>query len=687
MEMKDKIYNNTSIIKTITKYHNSTENLLDRSDKNESSLENFNISSKLFYNKNKTSIFGNFYRKEQYKKKNSSLKSPPEINQEFDYLINYTKKTKRKTLLYIPTSINDINIEENNKNKPLNPIFLNEIFSEFDKRTKKGKIENKIKLIHRIIISLIFLFLLFEIIVYYKSRKLTDKIIEEENLLIEIKIEKVKNRKCSKLENTLRIFNLINVILCEIILIKRELYIQLIGDSYFPLNGRIFDFIFIGIFFPPFINPIYISEVGNMIYMINLSNIFFSLSFFKFIFFFKYSSYYSKWNNSIAKNIAKTLSSKTGHLFVLKCRLKEHSFGYLIILILTSIFFFSIILRTAEYLTYNKNLSLKSNKEFYFDSYLDTFWAVIMISYGIAYGDIYPKTFFGRGISILITIVGYILISKFFVTLMSYLTLTQSEKKIFLKMKRLNSNENLILKSIKVIRDLLNIRKFLIIREKESENKIQRIEAVKHISILLLFLNNDIKNFMDFDKIDESYTIQVDDILKDVINKIEENLKCFEISFNKLEPLNIKLSELLNIQNKINNNLHESNIKQRYILNYLINLNNTISMEIFKHQFFIKKYCSNQNNVTKLENLDYKKRQLSDKLKLNFSGNQIKVHMNEQEDAYITGRGGEFKLNYSGIKTIRENYYEDSSVSNSHNLQIPKNKKNNCQLNKELNGK
>ena len=32
---------------------------------------------------------------------------------------------------------------------------------------------------------------------------------------------------------------------------------------------------------------------------------------------------------------------------------------------------------------------------------------------------------------------------------------------------------------MKVIRGLLNIRKFLIVREKESENKIQRIEAVK----------------------------------------------------------------------------------------------------------------------------------------------------------------------------------------------------------------
>ena len=52
-------------------------------------------------------------------------------------------------------------------------------------------------------------------------------------------------------------------------------------------------------------------------------------------------------------------------------------------------------------------------------------------------------------------------------------------KKIYSKLKRLNSNENKYLKSMKVIRGLLNIRKFLIVREKESENKIQRIEAVK----------------------------------------------------------------------------------------------------------------------------------------------------------------------------------------------------------------
>jgi hypothetical protein len=44
---------------------------------------------------------------------------------------------------------------------------------------------------------------------------------------------------------------------------------------------------------------------------------------------------------------------------------------------------------------------------------------------------------------------------------MKYLTLTDSEKKVFLKMKRLTSPQNQLSKGIKVIRDILTIRKYL----------------------------------------------------------------------------------------------------------------------------------------------------------------------------------------------------------------------------------
>ena len=689
MEDAKNKFNKLAIIKP--KYENSSENLLEKSDRNEFlNLDYYDIKSKMFFQKTKTSIFGNFYRNETLTNNNNEIKNIPQIKHELKYSNNSKKRNTKKNFICIPTTLNDLNIDDNNKKKSLNPIFLTELFAEFDKRTLKGKITYKITIIHRIIIFLIFIFLIFEIIIHHKSRNLTDKILEEEKIKIDIRIEKIKKRKCSQLENTLRIFNLLNVILCEIILIKRELYLKMIGASNYPFRGRIFDFIFIGIFFPPFINPIYVKEASNIIYFVNLSNLFFCISLFKIIFFLKYSSFYSKWNNSIAKNISKTLSSNIGHLFVLQCRVKEYSFIYLIVLIISSIFFFSILLRTTEYLTYNKNLSLKNNKELYFDSFLDSFWTSIMMSFGVCYGDIYPRTTWGRIVSIITTISGYILISKLFVTLMNYLVLTQSEKKVFIKMKRLNSNENQYLKGIKVIRDLLNIRKYLIIREKESENKIQRIEAVKHILILLLFLNNDSKNFIDFDKIDESYTIPVDDILKEVINKIEENLKSFELSFNKLAPLNSKLSELMNIQNKINENLNESIIKQRYILNYLINLNNNNQIEKFKSQFFTKKHCSGQNNSIKVE-LDFKKRQLSDKLKLSFSGkNRLKVQIDEEKDGFITGRRRNFKLNYNGNKSISEKNNEDSSISNSPFINRLKNSNqnlNNFQLIKEPNEK
>ena len=339
MEDAKNKFNKLAIIKP--KYENSSENLLEKSDRNEFlNLDYYDIKSKMFFQKTKTSIFGNFYRNETLTNNNNEIKNIPQIKHELKYSNNSKKRNTKKNFICIPTTLNDLNIDDNNKKKSLNPIFLTELFAEFDKRTLKGKITYKITIIHRIIIFLIFIFLIFEIIVHYKSRNLTDKILEEEKRKIDIRIEKIKKRKCSQLENTLRIFNLLNVILCEIILIKRELYLKMIGASNYPFRGRIFDFIFIGIFFPPFINPIYVKEASNIIYFVNLSNLFFCISLFKIIFFLKYSSFYSKWNNSIAKNISKTLSSNIGHLFVLQCRVKEYSFIYLIVLIISSIFFF-----------------------------------------------------------------------------------------------------------------------------------------------------------------------------------------------------------------------------------------------------------------------------------------------------------------------------------------------------------
>ena len=657
-------------IQSMTKYHNSNENLLNENEHHGSQkIINPFETHNLFFQKGKASIFGNFYRKEK-DKKNTSIKSLPEIRNEISSLNN--KKQFNKELkhhfIYIQPTINDLNIDDGNKKKSLSPIFLTVLFNEFDKRTKIGIIHHKIKTLHTIFIILTFVFIFFSFLNNINSRNLNNKIMkdgEKKGLSNLEKLQNILNRKSTKMENTLRIFNLIIVFLCEGILIKRELYIRENYINDYSIKERIVDFIITGICFPPFINPVYIIKLGLNVYPIIVSNIIFVLSFSKLIFFLKYNSIYSKWNSSISRNISKNLYAKKGYLFVLQSRIKEYSFMYLIAIIFLTILISGILLRTVEYLTLDPRLTLKNNKELYFDSMLDSVWVSITISFGVSYGDIYPRTFFGRFIIIITTIVGYVVISKILITLMSYLTLTESEKKVFIKMKRLTSPENQFLKGIKVIRDILKIRKYLIIREREKENKLLKIDAVKHLSILLLFLYNDNKNFMDIDKIDESYTIPVDDILKDLMKKIEENLKAFEMSFNKLDVLNNQLQELVYVQSIINNNLQKSIEDQRLIGQYLINLNNYSRIEKFKSQFFKKKHSSGQVKDNKKEDF-FLKKQYSESQKNEFASKSRLQNLIHDDDLLLFSKNPQFKLNFTGkIKIIQEQHNEESSISNS----------------------
>ena len=117
-------------IQSMTKYHNSNENLLNENEHHGSQkIINPFETHNLFYQKSKASIFGNFYRKEK-DKKNTSIKSLPEIRNEISSLNN--KKQFNKELkhhfIYIQPTINDLNIDDGNKKKIFKPYFFNSSF-------------------------------------------------------------------------------------------------------------------------------------------------------------------------------------------------------------------------------------------------------------------------------------------------------------------------------------------------------------------------------------------------------------------------------------------------------------------------------------------------------------------------------------------------------------------------------
>ena len=115
---------------------------------------------------------------------------------------------------------------------------------------------------------------------------------------------------------------------------------------------------------------------------------------------------------------------------------------------------------------------------------------------------------------------------------------------------------------------------------------------------------------------------------KRVNKKIEDNLKGFDISFNKLESLKIQLQELMSIQNQINLNLQISIESQKEELSYLKNINNSIKIEKFKLQFFKIKNASNiVKNSVKSEKSILTKRLKNKEKKTHINKNYIMLYM------------------------------------------------------------
>ena len=155
-------------------------------------------------------------------------------------------------------------------------------------------------------------------------------------------------------------------------------------------------------------------------------------------------------------------------------------------------------------------------------------------------------------------------------------------------MKKLYSHENLEYKSVKVIFYILKIRKNKILYNKEENEYLKKL-YLKKIICFFIILNRYLKNFLNNDKIDDIYSIPVDDLINNVENKIKENLINFETSFGKLDTLENDLKQLLNIQKHINKNMKIILNNQDYLSKFFIEINNLHVVERIKNNLLSKK--------------------------------------------------------------------------------------------------
>ena len=582
-----------------------------------SSLNNLNSTNSININDNSKNnlvilpkdnnyIFSSFIKKE-FKKKKQRLKSHsyillPSIKKSLNKELNreLNKYGKKNTFSKFKPKNFQVSIEK--KPKIYNHHYLTSLIENVEYKSKNGKILMKIKRIHLIISILLFLNIIFSPIDNLINKNESYQIIKNgyiNNNEYEKLLNNLKKRKLTKKENFFRIISFLTTIAIIIFLTIKEVLIYKNNLIYQTLQKRVLIFIFSSIFFIPILNPIYIIKQNDCIYPIFIVDIFFFLNISK-IFVISYILLnFSSWGNAFSQLICYNYSVMHGYLFSIKAKLKNNPFLYLLFVFFIFCIIGVYLLRTFEFASFLINKTPIENYETNLNSIINVIWLLLLSFFNVGFGDYYPKTIFSRFLFFTIAIFGIICIYYLLRNIMNFTIMTQSEKKVFLKMLKLYSNENLEYKSVKVIFYLLKLRKNITLYNKEENEYLKKL-YLKKIICFFIILNRYLKNFTNNDKIDDIYSIPVDDLINNVENKIKENLTNFETSFAKLDTLGNELKQLSNIQKHINKNMKIISNKQDYLSKFFTEINNLHVIERIKNT--IKQKKSHQFNT--LENLN-----------------------------------------------------------------------------------
>lgn len=111
-------------------------------------------------------------------------------------------------------------------------------------------------------------------------------------------------------------------------------------------------------------------------------------------------------------------------MFALKAVVKQKPIPILMGALLVTISVFGYQLRIFE-----APISEASGQNFH--SYQNAIWNMIITMTSVGYGDIYPKTFFGRIVGVTICFWGVLILSFFVVTVTNILSFSINEEKAF----------------------------------------------------------------------------------------------------------------------------------------------------------------------------------------------------------------------------------------------------------------
>ena len=165
---------------------------------------------------------------------------------------------------------------------------------------------------------------------------------------------------------------------------------------------------------------------------------------------FKYYANYSKWGDVRAERVCQECNAEGGFKFTCKAELKEHPYFVLFFLMIISILIFGYCLRNTE-ISFIIDVPLSHFQDW--THMWNGFWCITMTILTIGYGDYYPRTHFGRIITIIACLWGTLLESLMIVAITNTMDLSPQQNIAFKEIKHLllvNDNKKKALNFIRL---------------------------------------------------------------------------------------------------------------------------------------------------------------------------------------------------------------------------------------------
>ena len=499
-----------------------------------------------------------------------------------------TISQKRPSIDHMIKEVKRIQKKEEEKEVHISPDQLDEIIKISIKKSKSGKFKIIIKSIDILLAILVsgnIFFSLIENELFYKETKdyLKEYFSNKENKEITREVyKKCEKRKISQNENFFRKINLIIVIFILILNFLRYYLILLLKETEGLISEKdgfwstglwkylLLETLILGIFDPPNLNFFFTGTMKEYIFAFSLGGLICIETMFKCYVIIRVYSYYSKYLTQSAKSLCNNANTNNNIHFALKCELKSRPFTMLFIIFFSSILLFGFSLRTFEYFLIEKgfkygNYSGHGNDQDKLKDLINSIWLIIVTMTTVGYGDFFPNENYGRLICLMSYLIGCLSVSLTVVALAIISEFNERELRAYSIIKKLNADNNAILKAADVISNLC------LLRMKVMKNECRLSEKF----VYFMKLKTSILTLKDDFKIARNMTLPIEQTIQITHKDISEDYERLNNISQELILINKYADKINRSQKKIMKVFKKIYYRQKILGNYLVKINNS----------------------------------------------------------------------------------------------------------------